>query len=435
MKIWLSLLLAVPVAGLMAAGGCRFYARVGTSPVTEAELLRMAPREWLTIKEVPEAENMWNVLAESPLAGQKPEAEKETISLLRTPTWTKAQLKRAEEILASNKEWLALGEELGTKSGLGLPSPKSHNWTELDPKTDFLTLINMMCALEISAARVQGNTAKWASLSRKQLRIQQIIARDAPTALWHIRGARMMEGTFRLLLRAETPEQRALAGQIAKDFEVPSPVPATVQAAVREMAHILVDLNRSPRAGLAMNEELDRTMKSALEGHPKRIDAREAMRKGVEALRPYSRTKYVSTEDKPPLVTGLMSLRGPLPIWVQPGAEKVEPITPEMAQQLRKAFRSMDNPVGMVGASFSVGGILEPSMIDRLPRTLRAMILALEDGKPEPLPQDPFGRGPLKIDRERKLIWSVGTNGFDDGGKGNPLRPTRTDPDLVVRFP
>ena len=45
---------------------------------------------------------------------------------------------------------------------------------------------------------------------------------------------------------------------------------------------------------------------------------------------------------------------------------------------------------------------------------LRATILLRRDGKA--VIADPFGKGDLRFDPKRKVVWSVGTNGKDDGG-------------------
>ena len=29
---------------------------------------------------------------------------------------------------------------------------------------------------------------------------------------------------------------------------------------------------------------------------------------------------------------------------------------------------------------------------------------------------DPYGKGKLRVDRKRRIVWSVGENGKDDGG-------------------
>ncbi len=45
---------------------------------------------------------------------------------------------------------------------------------------------------------------------------------------------------------------------------------------------------------------------------------------------------------------------------------------------------------------------------------LRAVLL-LRMGRPADLP-DPYGKGKLRVDRKRRIVWSVGENGKDDGG-------------------
>ncbi len=49
-------------------------------------------------------------------------------------------------------------------------------------------------------------------------------------------------------------------------------------------------------------------------------------------------------------------------------------------------------------------------------RNLARAVILLREGKPMKL-ADPFGKGPLKFDAKRRIVWSVGTNRKDDGGQ------------------
>ncbi|MGV3614551.1 MAG: hypothetical protein ACO1SV_04365 [Fimbriimonas sp.] len=58
---------------------------------------------------------------------------------------------------------------------------------------------------------------------------------------------------------------------------------------------------------------------------------------------------------------------------------------------------------------------------------------ALVDSKLLPeIPGDPFAKGSLRYDPARKVVWSVGPDGRDDGGSN---RPNSNQPDIVIAVP
>lgn len=68
--------------------------------------------------------------------------------------------------------------------------------------------------------------------------------------------------------------------------------------------------------------------------------------------------------------------------------------------------------------------LLSASIFDQLALTTRRRaadrnilraVLLLHEGQ-NPVLVDPFGKGPLKIDRQRRIVWSVGEDGKDDNG-------------------
>jgi len=50
-----------------------------------------------------------------------------------------------------------------------------------------------------------------------------------------------------------------------------------------------------------------------------------------------------------------------------------------------------------------------------------------------PMPKDYYAGEPFHYDRSRRIFWSVGENGVDDGGKAGPNR--YAGPDLVWPIP
>lgn len=114
--------------------------------------------------------------------------------------------------------------------------------------------------------------------------------------------------------------------------------------------------------------------------------------------------------------------------------------------ETRESLRMIDNPYGKLMAR-----VMTPRLGDHVRshrfllatrETTRAImalkVASLRDGSApaalEDLPSapfiDPFGRGSLRYDRERRIVWSVGPDGEDDGGY---MLGGRRNGDLVWR--
>ncbi|GEM_PF-2779885 len=65
-------------------------------------------------------------------------------------------------------------------------------------------------------------------------------------------------------------------------------------------------------------------------------------------------------------------------------------------------------------------------------RNLLRAVLLLRMGRPADLP-DPYGPGKLRVDAKRRIVWSVGENGKDDGGDIGAKLGDRS-PDLGYRY-
>jgi hypothetical protein len=69
----------------------------------------------------------------------------------------------------------------------------------------------------------------------------------------------------------------------------------------------------------------------------------------------------------------------------------------------------------------------------RLPESLGALV---DEGIVETVPVDPFSGEPLRYSRERRVVWSVGPDGEDDGGwLGEGERGSFSAEDYVLRLP
>lgn len=70
----------------------------------------------------------------------------------------------------------------------------------------------------------------------------------------------------------------------------------------------------------------------------------------------------------------------------------------------------------------------------RFSRPAPTLIALVEAGLLTDMPQDHCDRGPLRYDSKRRVIWSVGRDGLDSGGKPSKY-PTWQQPDAVWRTP
>jgi hypothetical protein len=103
--------------------------------------------------------------------------------------------------------------------------------------------------------------------------------------------------------------------------------------------------------------------------------------------------------------------------------------TKAQMKAVRLAFRKMKNPLGKTLISillpvFDAGQQAElEALAER--RATRFLLQRILDPAAKP-PFDPFGAGPLRVDERRRVLWSVGSDGVDDGGTG-PVGKKRKD--------
>ncbi len=122
---------------------------------------------------------------------------------------------------------------------------------------------------------------------------------------------------------------------------------------------------------------------------------------------------------------------------LSPVEDEPLPLNREAAERVRVAYNQFEDPMGRLFAAL-------PSKLEAIParmfrlraeREATRLLIALRlfrlreqrwpNALPElvtkryldKLPPDPFGEGPFGFDRARLLIWSVGVDGEDDGGK------------------
>lgn len=129
-------------------------------------------------------------------------------------------------------------------------------------------------------------------------------------------------------------------------------------------------------------------------------------------------------------------------------------LTAEEVRMLRESWKSLKNPAGryLVSMNLSLSGLTAVSFKARAEREITRAIMALRvwsarhrgvypgslhdvvtAGIVKTDPWDRFADKPLHYDHKRLLVWSVGANGRDDGGIGQPGRASQKDLDYVWR--
>lgn len=394
----------------------------------------MAPPEWFTTSNVPESENMWPLLESSPLAGQPLQEENQIRRLVVDPAWSAEQVKLAKDILNSNKERMNLFEALAKKKGIQAPPFQAGIWDENESQRKLLWDLVPIAALSAQLAQSEGDAQRWLSRCRQMLEVGRVVG-GHPVDLWQMTGNRMMTESYKLLLRAKTPEQRRAAAEVAEEFEPQSPIRATVRTAAQQAAWPLHEYAAKPKTPQAGHPQVALAIARAAERHPRAFNPKRAMAASVEALKAISDLPAVPPGSSNPLIARLKDLRGPLPVWLDPVSSTAPAPGPEKVEELRQAMAKMENPLGRLAASAVLESAIVPSESDRTPRAYRAAMIAIAKGIPASPPIDPFSGRPMKIDPKRKIMWSVGRNKVDDGGKGEPGRVGGADVDIVFTLP
>lgn len=192
-----------------------------------------------------------------------------------------------------------------------------------------------------------------------------------------------------------------------------------------------------------------------LAGHPRPIDpratARDASRLVAEVIRNGERkwSAQVSVE------AGASRYADDWPEEMTPFGDEEDGKKPTPAQiaRTRQALRRVPNPYGrlLIGQLLPVfDGAVQASFKQRADReatrlTLAARLYALRHGGKLPpslpalvsadilsaVPTDPFSDRPFRYDAVRRVFWSVGPNGRDDGGKDRPGMLSSSAKDFV----
>ncbi len=198
-----------------------------------------------------------------------------------------------------------------------------------------------------------------------------------------------------------------------------------------------------PKPRKSPPEDLAAVTGRILEGHPhpfdRRVTVREASALLAESIRNAARSwsAQVDVEAR----AERFSRGWPTEI-LEAALDEVE-ISPARETQARKALRGVSNAYGRLAVSRSVPVVsgTQISFRQRADREATRVTLALRlyrlrhGGKLPPnlaalvsagilktVPRDPFSGRPLRYDPVRKVVWSVGPNGSDEGGKGTPGR-------------
>lgn len=170
-----------------------------------------------------------------------------------------------------------------------------------------------------------------------------------------------------------------------------------------------------------------------LRDHPNRLDLRGTVRLYGEALKEEIANARRLWADQRAGTRRADLLRD----WPKNVDDETSPPTPSEIATARHDLHGVPNALGRKIVADTLGAY---EGLPRLSFTVRAsdsatrtvLLLAREAKGGETMrdvPRDPFSEGAMRFDVKRNIVWSVGPNGKNDGGVGQPYR--QNEPDLV----
>jgi hypothetical protein len=192
-------------------------------------------------------------------------------------------------------------------------------------------------------------------------------------------------------------------------------------------------------------DELRSALMKLLGQHPRPLDLEDTVHRGGSIARELIAAGRGAWKDrKLPLrdeIERVEKAWPPLPwgLLTRLGMEEEEPATSEEIEDCRKVLAKIDNPIGMTYLTFHSGGnelFLKKSFAMWTNREATRAIIAIRlfalksDGLPVSLddlvatkvlpsvPIDPYSGKPFGYSKEKRLLWSVGLDGKEDGTGG-----------------
>ena len=164
-----------------------------------------------------------------------------------------------------------------------------------------------------------------------------------------------------------------------------------------------------------------------LRDHPRPYDLPETLRRASQVYAVVLKDMAKPFAQRHPTAPLVEPLYSDLPDYTR--EEDAPKPTKRQVEEMRLALRKVRNPVGkaLISNLLPVYDVAQRvdlgSLAER--RATRFLLQRIIDPAAKP-PLDPFGSGPLRVDERRRVLWSVGSNGVDDGVTG-PVGKKRKD--------
>lgn len=398
-----------------------------TSAQTDASLsdrgrewLRSLPPEWTRPLPDPGPRNGWRLARTSVLLGKTMPGSAEFSSLALAPAWGPPERAKARGLLRGAGPWIKLGLAAAASPSIVFPAEPLQ---VLRPA--LLTLRDAHAALLLRARAQMVEKKPWSEDARAAVALSTKLLRGSSTVGDYMAAGTFQIASYRLLALAEGSD-RSLAAEVARTSSVPSPQMAMARA-LPVLAADMLDRTIWPPAAAAVWTKMGRSKAEKFRDHPRPYSRRATaeafkgimtrflrpIRQGEDALDHLQRAADSLGLNMTDRMMGDY-IRGPLTQESETGA-------------IRLAMLETSNPMGKLALLKVVSRVALPTVSERTARVARDAVIFRGSRPGTPLPTDAFSKQPFRISRERRVMWSVGSNRVDDGGDARK--------DLVFHLP
>lgn len=439
------------------------------SPAPVADKPAMPDDLYFEFKAVPAEQNAiinWRRAAELEVAPN--EKQKKALKFC----WTPAAREPSADDLSDLQNWLKRNREALELFDASLTKP-SAQWPKhdvQDKQPEMLVLSHLIKARLFAADQLteRGKFESAAKSLEESLRLDQMGIEGEPALIHYLIACNVrtltQDAILRLASRKQVPVpllERLLDDLPSLDSET-NIYPKVLRVEftrdynekidVKKLAAVWEQLSKTNVAQLLFPDDCQRPLRLLLDPslvalHPKPYDLNADLEESERHYRIYWTNSITAWSDRSGEVeleneenrTNLLQDIAPLMKLV---ASEPLPLSRQAVQQARAAYLDLKNPVGrildcsitgFVGSDVKVfkcraereatRTVLALLIFERRKGILPEKLSDLVDEKIlKSIPNDPFSNEPILYSRERRIVWSVGEDGTDDGGKAGPLR-------------
>ena len=396
------------------------------------------------------------------------ESEKEAVK----HCWIPGAKAPTGDDLENLKTWLRRNREALQMFDESLKKPKAQ-WPERDPKKPFPELVSFSLLVKArlfaaDQAAAQGKFVDALKTLEGNLKLAQFGLEGDAQLLHYLVAANARTYTQGALLKLASRKQLPIASLVTILNLLPSLANETnlydrilcsefLQQSktvldAKELADGWSKISETNDAMFLYPDELRRPFKVLLDPtlvsfHPKPLDSTGELVKSIQLLRSFRTNACSAWSNRvDTLESEQERTRTNLLSEIQPLMDLLKgeplPLSRVAAQKARATYLKIENPVGRIMNCSRSGQIMGDERVfrfrtDREATRIIVALLIFERQKgvlPEKLddlvehkilatiPSDPFSGGPMLYSRERRIVWSVGTDGEDDEGLAGTSR-------------